>query len=614
MDSLTWSQSVSASTTIRVSNQRPSAATLGSVDFAALFGASQLPRDSFNLARSDWFGAGNSERNENRLPSPQPPAGTDGGGDRTSDSYRSVEFDHRPTDNTRSESEESEESSQAVSDPSMASTQLSPLPHQSTEISLEVGTGLESEMIQPQVVSIDPSADSSAEDVPELLTITNVDAGPRPLVEVNIESTTSSLSNTSESQSFSTFTSAGTQRSVTPDDVAEPQGLAGQSAFTSHETALDTTQFASNDLLATDLTIDVPMATQSDTVLGTKEASAQEQARETRNPGNRRGRSTRRSDRPLAGQSKLESRASQGGVSPNSFGSPAIASVEDVPKHRAEQSSVASNSVSPNSAGSQTELPGQAVFPNASTTGLQEFAEHFSTDVSRLPPGASVQVAKPIVGETSAQSMPLTVGSDTTAIRSNEITGVDRPIAGQTTGHVSSQELPATEANSTDPTSRLRQSEQIRLIQRVARSFNRLSADGGSVQLRLHPPELGSLSMQVRLEGRNMIAQMTTESAAAREVILESLPQLRSRLAQQGFEVTQITVDVADPSATGSQGDSRNPTSFGSQQNGQGNGGQTATDLRRSAAMRRQLDAGRVASHLPTNSSTAGMRGIDLHA
>ena len=100
----------------------------------------------------------------------------------------------------------------------------------------------------------------------------------------------------------------------------------------------------------------------------------------------------------------------------------------------------------------------------------------------------------------------------------------------------------------------LTQQERIRLVQRVARSFTRLCADGGQISLRLHPPELGALSVTVRIEGRSMSARMETESSAAREVILENLPQLRQRLSEQGFEVQQIQVELANSQTDASSG------------------------------------------------------------
>ncbi|MEZ6133629.1 MAG: flagellar hook-length control protein FliK [Pirellulaceae bacterium] len=109
---------------------------------------------------------------------------------------------------------------------------------------------------------------------------------------------------------------------------------------------------------------------------------------------------------------------------------------------------------------------------------------------------------------------------------------------------------PVTPGDSAD----LTQQERVRLVQRVARSFARLGPDGGQINLRLHPPQLGSLNVQVRMEGRSMTAVLTTESTAAREAILESLPVLRGRLAEQGFEISQFQVDVAANGSDASQG------------------------------------------------------------
>lgn len=105
----------------------------------------------------------------------------------------------------------------------------------------------------------------------------------------------------------------------------------------------------------------------------------------------------------------------------------------------------------------------------------------------------------------------------------------------------------------------LTQQERVRLVQRVARSFARLGPEGGQINLRLHPPQLGSLNVQVRLEGRSMTANLTTESSAARDVIMESLPVLRSRLAEQGFEISSFQVDVATNGSDASQGGNSEP-------------------------------------------------------
>lgn len=159
--------------------------------------------------------------------------------------------------------------------------------------------------------------------------------------------------------------------------------------------------------------------------------------------------------------------------------------------------------------------------------------------------------------------------------------------------------------------SQIGHADRVRLIQRVARSFSRLGPDGGNVQLRLHPPELGALAMQVRIERGSLSAHMLTESPAAREVILDSLPQLRSRLAQQGFEVTQISVDVGQVDVGVFDGSN----SSGNPSDGQSNSSRhpMSTDMRRASHLRRQLDS--VATLRAASPRTAGLNsGIDLHA
>ncbi|HAC92652.1 MAG TPA: hypothetical protein DCF63_18775 [Planctomycetaceae bacterium] len=170
----------------------------------------------------------------------------------------------------------------------------------------------------------------------------------------------------------------------------------------------------------------------------------------------------------------------------------------------------------------------------------------------------------------------------------------------------------AQETSASDVAKNMNQTEKLRLIQRVARSFSRIGPTGGTVQLRLHPPELGALAIQVQVEGRSMAAHLTAQSSAAREVIMESLPQLRQRLADQGFEISQFTVDVtsdttlspgtADSNGERSQQDAPLP-------------GPNTTDLRRSIHLRKQLDLMATSAKLTTTGiSQRDQSELDLQA
>lgn len=96
--------------------------------------------------------------------------------------------------------------------------------------------------------------------------------------------------------------------------------------------------------------------------------------------------------------------------------------------------------------------------------------------------------------------------------------------------------------------------QRVRFVQRVARAFQTLQDGGGSVRLRLHPPELGSLRMELTVRDGLMRARMEVENNAARTAILEHLPMLRERLAQQDIRIEQFEVEIGgDSSGAGSQ-------------------------------------------------------------
>ncbi|MDX1947353.1 MAG: flagellar hook-length control protein FliK [Pirellulaceae bacterium] len=84
----------------------------------------------------------------------------------------------------------------------------------------------------------------------------------------------------------------------------------------------------------------------------------------------------------------------------------------------------------------------------------------------------------------------------------------------------------------------------MRLLQRVARAFAAAQERDGEVRLRLSPPELGSLRLEVRVAEGGVIARMETETGAARTAIIDNLPALRDRLAEQGVRIDRFEVDL----------------------------------------------------------------------
>ncbi len=90
-----------------------------------------------------------------------------------------------------------------------------------------------------------------------------------------------------------------------------------------------------------------------------------------------------------------------------------------------------------------------------------------------------------------------------------------------------------------------------KFVQRVAKAFAALGQRSGPVRLKLYPPELGSLRMEITVKNGAMSARVEAETAAAKSVLLENLPLLRERLTEQGIKVDRFDVDVSDHSQGG---------------------------------------------------------------
>jgi flagellar hook-length control protein FliK len=100
-------------------------------------------------------------------------------------------------------------------------------------------------------------------------------------------------------------------------------------------------------------------------------------------------------------------------------------------------------------------------------------------------------------------------------------------------------------------TTNLSQVERTRLVQRVAKAVQTAHDRGGELKIRLSPPELGSMKLEVRLHEGVMSARIETETREAQRVLNENLLVLRERLAEQNIKVERFDVDVFNPGAGG---------------------------------------------------------------
>lgn len=78
----------------------------------------------------------------------------------------------------------------------------------------------------------------------------------------------------------------------------------------------------------------------------------------------------------------------------------------------------------------------------------------------------------------------------------------------------------------------------------VARFSGGFNGASGKMVLRMQPAELGSLRIELAVEGDRITANIQAQSQQVQEVLERNLPQLRNALAEQGLKIDQFKVDV----------------------------------------------------------------------
>lgn len=82
-----------------------------------------------------------------------------------------------------------------------------------------------------------------------------------------------------------------------------------------------------------------------------------------------------------------------------------------------------------------------------------------------------------------------------------------------------------------------------RIVEQVAQSVQK-AADAGKVfKVRLDPPELGVLQIELSKVNGTIVAKIETETASTQRLVLENIAQLKETLSQQGNPIDKIEVE-----------------------------------------------------------------------
>ncbi|MCJ8285155.1 flagellar hook-length control protein FliK [Halomonas sp.] len=135
--------------------------------------------------------------------------------------------------------------------------------------------------------------------------------------------------------------------------------------------------------------------------------------------------------------------------------------------------------------------------------------------------------------------------------------------------------------------------------QQLGQTLARLTSQGGAgeqqVELRLHPAELGSLGVTLKLGEHGAQAQFFSAHAQVRQALEQAIPQLREALAEQGIQLGDASVSDQGAQFGGQQpSDSRGQPSLAASGQGKSESMEPATTASSAPDQRHDSDDGRV--------------------
>lgn len=172
-----------------------------------------------------------------------------------------------------------------------------------------------------------------------------------------------------------------------------------------------------------------------------------------------------------------------------------------------------------------------------------------SSSTAIAPPSESVLLNSSIMAAQTAANNTATSASSSVA-SSNDGGAAPTSALEGTTPSSNRLRTTAQGSNGAGEGTNTTNADRVRLVQRVARAFQKLGDGGGQVHMMLRPSHLGSVRLDLTVTGRSMDATLTAQTDAAVGALRENLGELRSRLEEFGIEIERIEVRKADLSSS----------------------------------------------------------------
>lgn len=272
-----------------------------------------------------------------------------------------------------------------------------------------------------------------------------------------------------------------------------------------------------------------------------------------------------------------------------------VDSTSDAPGFTAQSEEPGLNPRSENSTSQQSTDDG------AESDNSQEQGDGPKQDLEQTTATSLNVVAGPATTSTEAEDVSSSSTADSTQTIASPVTG---PTQFDATG---------LNGNETTPVRETVDVNHPNFMERVAQAVQTSSANRNQVTLRLTPPELGALQIDVIVEKGTLTARMEVQNPAAQRVLTESLPQLKEALSQNSATLERIEVFLAD-NATDDRG--ANAGQGFTHENGQGD--QRGEEFLTAQSEREVAEAEQDAHEqtpavLGVSTNASGRKELDVH-
>ncbi|MFQ5589951.1 MAG: flagellar hook-length control protein FliK [Phycisphaerae bacterium] len=203
--------------------------------------------------------------------------------------------------------------------------------------------------------------------------------------------------------------------------------------------------------------------------------------------------------------------------------------------------------------------PGRQPLSSGLTDGIDSVAPGYGVARGAEPLGAVANPAPVQAGAQHAGSVAQQIGESLTVSRVGEVetarapgptSAAENPGA-QVSRHGHAEKASPQRTGSSEPAPHSKGEADVTRTSRfdqLVRSI-RLRASGGqsSAQLRLEPPELGRIHVDVRMHNAQLRVRVRTETAKARELLSGRAAELRAALANHGIHIERFDIAADFP-------------------------------------------------------------------